>query len=670
MPSKDRFLRHSARPQPNMRKWITVPFVCGSLLVGFANTRAEEIVSDRYTLTVQVNRETHLEVPSGFDWNESASFVTEDPEKVAVNPESTQATAVIRGSYSDRSAHLVINGKDIDRADDGTFEFRAPLREKSVTLQAEAWDSKKKVRQLEAKSITIYIANRIQSQIGMQTLQSFRSEFFLNYESWSLPLTRGDVSAERVGIASVGTSINHGPFFLGFGFLAAVKGNFGGYNGIFLSGGLKQEIGKYVLLRETLEFGGAGGVGLLVSGGGMFYRGALTANVRLGKKLELGPGISYVSFPNGTLRSVQPRVDLRFPTDFTTLFEPNPRTPRAESSEIAAGDRDLKAVYRRWRVFSMMKGISPIHGEAFLVKNSGKAGRYTSIMLLGVSAEHYLNEKNYAGVNVYGGISSVTSGYLLFEVSGGRYFDISRLFAFNTRLNLGAAGGGGVAVGGGLVAEPEGLLVIGSGYPFQGQVGLGYYVPIADPAKQMRGYTINVGIGGAFQTLETSEPPTQTTVWSAEAKRKKVEFRFKTGVQRYLFQTDRTGIPGVDKQIHLLNIGFEYLLRRPIYISGDGSWPIIGGASGYAAGMIGVGAELDLFSRNFYWDPHARVGAAAGGGIDVGKSKLLMTGLGIGWRADSNLSMRASLEHLDFHAGKHGFGAELGIKYGFNFAMN
>ena len=79
--------------------------------------------------------------------------------------------------------------------------------------------------------------------------------------------------------------------------------------------------------------------------------------------------------------------------------------------------------------------------------------RTEAILLLGGQFDRYLTDDLYVGGTISGAFSGGVGGYGLAALSVGRLFFLTPDLCFDARLNVGAAGGGGVQAGGGLMSQ-------------------------------------------------------------------------------------------------------------------------------------------------------------------------------------------------------------------------
>ena len=65
----------------------------------------------------------------------------------------------------------------------------------------------------------------------------------------------------------------------------------------------------------------------------------------------------------------------------------------------------------------------------------------------------------------------------------------------------------------------------------------------------------------------------------------------------------------------------DYFISTKTYFTGNAQTTISGGVAGYAVGLLGLGHEIDL-GEVWRLSPEAHIGAAGGGGVNVGKGLL------------------------------------------------
>ena len=288
-------------------------------------------------------------------------------------------------------------------------------------------------------------------------------------------------------------------------------------------------------------------------------------------------------------------------------------------------------------------------GPAFMtylpVNSTTRGGTELSgpIGLVGLSYQYFMNDHWYLPAEIYGALSGGVSGYMT-ALSGLGYEDIlGDRSRWNVQILVGAGGGGDVDTGGGVLIQP--------------MAGVGWQVSKNWMFKLMGGYTW--AVDGQFQA------PTVAGMfyWSPRG----IHFPADNGRDKYVLSEDvaeldtwkitlgdkvyfpaasaRTKSGGTHgSTIHLINVGLEKPLTSWLSATGHGASAAFGGVGGYSEGLLGLRAHHKLFQWHGDHELgfNLEVGAAGGGGVDVGNGLMGQATVGWRWGITDNWGFNAS----------------------------
>lgn len=235
----------------------------------------------------------------------------------------------------------------------------------------------------------------------------------------------------------------------------AMGGKSTGYMQILVGGGYRHMLSDSTALKASVSAGVAGG-GAVATGGGFLLDGQLSLQQDLSKNLFVELGAGYAMAPDGDFEAVSlaGKLGYRFGT-------PDARGKRVSMSKLGG----YQSSNFRFRVAN----------QSYLSADPQWRSHHAdeNIDNIGVHLDYFLNDKLYVtgqGVAAYTGNASA---YMAGLVGGGVHHKLfNSPFYVDAEVLIGAAGGGGVRVGGGLVWQAN----AGVGYEFTDSlsVSLGY----------------------------------------------------------------------------------------------------------------------------------------------------------------------------------------------------
>jgi hypothetical protein len=214
-------------------------------------------------------------------------------------------------------------------------------------------------------------------------------------------------------------------------------GNTDGYAEVLAGIGYQSRLGSRKSYWESTFSIGAGGGGRVDTGGGLILRGELGAGYHITPAFTARIGAGYMSAPDGHYQASTLTAQLGYQWQLAGAYD--------YGSTLAAGDI-LEIKHWRLRVANQVY-VSPAwkgapHGD--------------TISLMGIKADMLLPSRTYVTGQGLAAYDGGAGGYAVGLLGLGKKFggDRGRLGA-SVELAIGAAGGGSVDVGTGIVVQPS-----------------------------------------------------------------------------------------------------------------------------------------------------------------------------------------------------------------------
>ncbi len=455
---------------------------------------------------------------------------------------------------------------------------------------------------------------------------TIRDGFYrLSYDSLSLP------NDEELGLLGANYLLNFDDGYLGLGVYSAVDGERGG----FFTGGVelghKFELGSGFVIDSGLFIGGGGG-GSAPQGGGLMLRPHLGLAADIGFA-DLSLGVSKVKFPNGAIDSDQLNLQLDIPFGFVYKGSNNAKSDNNDililgsvsGSRIGWKDHYMAPIYQHYMID---QGVKDTSGQ--LVTND--------MDLIGFEYGTKLGKDYYSYLETSGAGSSGTDGFA--EVLGGVGYSsaLTRNFGFNIKTALGAAGGGGVDTGGGLIHKQSvGLYV----RPFDraaisaeiGRVGAFDGEFKATTSKISLQYPFKLLSSGGYVRKASNYDYTNDGLWGVRA------------INQTYLGSNTLRKNGSSDSVQLLGVKLDRHLDDDTYLTGQALAAYQGEAGGYAVGLVGIGHEFKV-NNNLNLFAEVNVGVAGGGGINTGGGTIVQPMLGLNYNLSPNFSLQTSVGKL------------------------
>ena len=377
----------------------------------------------------------------------------------------------------------------------------------------------------------------------------------------------GDTGGWSVGPAVYGAITGQRGGFFTFGAEAAWHQRLIGPFGV--------EVGLYA--------GGGGGSGA-PQGGGLMLRPHADLLWETGR-YALGLSVAKVKFPNGQIDSTQWGLVLDLATDFN--FVP---ARRLETSALAGGRTGMG-----FDRFQIVGGVYRTRSGGLLLAGTPMP---RNIGTIGVRAEQQWGGNTYWGLEASGAAQSGVAGYAeylgTFGLEGEAIRDHLNVGA---RLALGMAGGGGIRVGGGLLAKASVYSIV----RLSNDIGVSIEAGVASaPRGDFRAASLSAALIWALDSPEGGGMPSRP-----------VRTDISGGVEE--FNAARND--GSTRVLRADVLKIDRFLSSNFYVSGQVHSAISGGAGGFSAALLGAGWMQPL---TLHWHAGAELlaGAAGGGGVD------------------------------------------------------
>lgn len=448
----------------------------------------------------------------------------------------------------------------------------------------------------------------------------------IGFETLSLP---GDEDMGLIG----GNYLLHldDHLYGGIAAYGAVTGRRGG----FFTGGV--EVGaRHELMRgwwlDAGIFAGGGGGGSAPQGGGLMLRPHLDLLHELPWG-RLGGGISQVSFPNGAIDSVQ--FALTIEKDFRSLmFAPDSSISDLRQLAPAGGALGMEE-----HDFSLqLKSYQPVSGS--IATHGGRMDQ--GFRVVGVEFRKFVRDDRYLSLAAYGAMGGEVDGFAQVMGRTGYRLRLSPAQSASAGVSLGAAGGGAVDTGGGLVAGVEG------GWQFLRASGLSLGLEIGyltAPDGKFSARTAGVSASYRYGALVAGRG--EPVAYESLTRR---NWRWRLGHQSYFPVGDTRRKNGREDggRVDLIGVGMDVFQGDSLYFTGQALGAYDGGAGGYAAGLLGLGWRQGLtMDDRLALEFEFAAGAGGGGGLAVGGGLLVQPGIALDYRYTPRFSVQLGLARLE-----------------------
>jgi len=417
----------------------------------------------------------------------------------------------------------------------------------------------------------------------------------------------------------------------GLGVYGAVTGVRGG----FFTGGLqtawRQTLISNIYFNAQFFVGGGGG-GAAPQGGGLMLR----VFAGLGYAFQdssFSLGLSHISFPNGDIESRQ--FTLSYAKQFKALYFPGWYHTKQQLDSWESNLR-LLTQSRSQELSLQYLGYFPSEN------NKGRSGKVLNkrMDVLGIRWSQNYQGNYWVEFETNGAMGGSIDGFAQVFAGLAYKLKVQKYLRWSSGLLLGAAGGGDVDTGGGVVTRVfTGIdLTLNPRWSVYNHAGL-VYAPDSDLLMP----TFNINLAYHFHGLNTLNVQ-KKLLESNDNRIQWRKFRLRSGVQRYshMNQASRKNPEVEEDAVNLVSLKIDAFMNNLFFISGQAISAFTGGAGGYAVGLLGPGFQ---FSRHF--SAELLAGVAGGGGLAVGAGKILQPMLNLNVPINNSWGCELSLGYID-----------------------
>jgi len=447
-------------------------------------------------------------------------------------------------------------------------------------------------------------------------------------ESWN-PSEGG-----RVGVLGLSLFTAIEPNFkLGLSTYGAVTGQQGGLMTVGFAADFDQPIHSDWRLQAGLFIGGGGGAaGYTLTGRGLMLR----ANAGLSYVSDgwgnWGFGVSWVSFPGGQIRSVQPYLMYEYP--FNSSLRPG------WSKVTTNGSRHVNGFERSDLRQEISLAATGVRVPSNVINGRGTA--QGDFQMAGARWTSYVNDRWFLSLQADGSATGSTSGYM--QVLGGVGYRVPLNPMAGLKLyglaGYGGAGGGAVDTGGG------GL--VGGGVALQQMLtrhwGIEFGVGgIKAPTGNFKAWTLGVNLTYAF---DTPVPSHNASVRANVTDYPITPLQLRVMNQTMFGQGSSWRVKDNRATVNNLGLALDYPLGSRLYATGQGMVAYSGNAQvdtpNTAAleltGLLGLGWRQPLGAALFLVG-EGLLGGSAGGTMNTGNGAVWQVNAGLGYQLTPNLSL-------------------------------
>jgi hypothetical protein len=476
-------------------------------------------------------------------------------------------------------------------------------------------------------AIVIFLCLPVFEAHGDEPLDVWKGSYRFSYETLMLP------QREAMSLAGLQYLTDFSPrLYAGAGVFGAISGRRGGFFVGGLEAGIRQNI-LPALFAEAGFFAGAGGGGGAPQGGGLMLRPHVGIWYDM-RSVRAGVLYSRIDFPNGKINSGQIGFALDVP--FETLlvsdgYQGDLSTIVERASRIAGQPLGFARDY--------LGPFYQVYFPATRVKNTKGRTRTEPFGTFGLEAGRCYDERFSLFTAVAGAVAGSAAGYAELFAGAGYRLPLSgsgekKLF-LDWRAAAGAAGGGRVDTGGGVVMKTS----LGLKALFRPELAAnmsGGYAKAMDGSFSAAVVTFDVTY---FADTASFGPKNATAVDSLYLS------SYQAGMtqQTYLTRDPRIRKSPDSTPVSLVGIRIHRALTDSLAVTAQASGAYDGSAGGYAVGLLGLrltSSPVVFQALQLFLD--ASAGAAGGGGIPVGGGAVVQGAAGILCTIAGKFSFEAS----------------------------
>ena len=444
------------------------------------------------------------------------------------------------------------------------------------------------------------------------------------FENWRLP------DSQNAGMLGLNLLFDVDPNIkLGVASYGALTGQQGGLMALGFAGEFQYSLGPSWRAHAGLFVGGGGGAaGYALTGNGFMFRTDAGITYRTQGYGNIGVGVSWVTFPTGDVRSVQPY--LMYEYEFDTLIRSGWRQPPTQTAGVSNG------IHHQTRRQEVGLTWSQYVVPSSVTNDSGV--QQANIDLAGVRWTSYLDDRWYLSIQADGSYTASTSGYV--QILGGIGYRLP--LGPSTGLKIyGLAGPGGA--GNGVVSTGGGLL-LGGGIALQQAITENWAIELGvggvkAPTGGFRAWTYGVNLSYVFGGQTQSS---NTNAWSNDTT---PPLRLRVMNETFLQADDQWRNDDTNKSVNNLGLGLDYFLNESAYLTGQGLVAYTGNSKN---GSVTAAMELTAVAGAGWLQPltphwfvmaEGLLGASLGGSLDTGMGAVWQLNAGLGYRLTEDLDI-------------------------------
>jgi len=450
--------------------------------------------------------------------------------------------------------------------------------------------------------------------------------YSVTYDSMRLP------SNEQLGLLGTNYFYDFGNTYVGLGIYSAVSGHRGGFFTGGVEAGYTYPLSRHIYLDGGFFVGGGGG-GSAPQGGGLMLRPHVGLLYDIAG-YQIGLGVSKVKFPNGDINSNQ--IYAQFIIPFEDVHKRNTNSPMIidDLDDFMKNSGKSMGWSNTYFAVTIQRYMIPSG-----VKNTSGALVTKDMSLIGFEYGKNFNQHLVGFMQTAGAAGGGASGYA--EILGGVGYKqpLSRHFGAYARVSLGAAGGGKVDTGGGLIdKESIGLYAnLNKKLAFNAEVG---HIGAID--GDFKATSIMLGFNYKLKTLTIGDHLQPLDSYQSFGDH---EWNIKLSNQRYFGNKNIRKSSTDATSLSLVGLEVDRFLDSHYYMVGAALGAYSGHSGGYAVGLIGMGRRVAIRKN---WDLFAKVllGVAGGGDVSTGGGFIYQPMVGAEYKFSKSFGIQTSFGHV------------------------
>ena len=458
-----------------------------------------------------------------------------------------------------------------------------------------------------------------------------KGHYSITYDSMHLP------SNEQLGLLGTNYFYDFGNAYVGVGIYSAVSGHRGGFFTGGVEAGYAYPFSRCIALDAGF-FAGGGGGGSAPQGGGLMLRPHVGLLYNLAG-YQIGLGVSQVKFPNGDIDSKQLYAQIVIP--FEDVHKRNTNSPmiiddlddfmKSSGKKMGWSNTYFAVIFQRY----MIPGS---------VKNTSGTSVSQDMDLIGFEYGKNYNSHIFAFLQTSGAGGGGASGYA--EILGGLGYKqpLSRYFGAYAKASFGAAGGGKVDTGGGLIDKGSIGFYANLNKKLTLTTEIGHIGAINGDFKAT---SLMLGLSYKLKTLTIGDHLQPLDSYQTFGDHK---WNIKLSNERY-FGNKNIRKRGTDAaSVNLIGLEADSFLDSHYYMVAEALGAYSGHSGGYAVGLVGMGRRvairehLDLFAKML-------LGVAGGGDVSTGGGFIYQPMVGVEYKLNKSFGIQTSFGQVKAFSG-------------------